>query len=246
MLKIINKYIEGMKSAVVVLLCLISSSFFAQNFSVERGSFTHAKELRHAIHVKLEPEAKEVSSEWRSFIRSKLDLRLKGNWRERRAEGVEINKLSDSTLSLYFRFNEIQTGTEFFIVMKYENGDYFSHESNSNEFQFMENLVHDFLRDYLPGYYNNLIEETNKEISKLEKSIKSTKKSIERNDKSIEKNKSRIRSLEDDTQQRQRENQDLKKAQAEAEKVNAIEKSTLQERRSKLERAKNELLKTKN
>lgn len=235
-----------MKSVVLVFMSLVSFSFFAQNFSVEPGSYTHAKGLRQAIHVKLEPETKAVSNEWRSFLRSKLNLRLKGNWRDRRAEGVTVNSLSDSTVSIFFRFNEIQTGTEFFIVMKYENGDYFSREENNDAFNKMEDLVHEFLRGYLPGYYNALIAETNKEISKLEKSIKSTKKSIERNDKAIEKNQSRIRSLEDDTKKRQRDNEDLKKKQAEAEKVNATEKSTLQERRSNLERAKSELLKTKN
>jgi len=234
-----------MKSLSILFALFFLLTINAQDFSVENGSISHGKELRHAIHVKLEPEVKDVSKEVRSFMRSKLDLKLKGNWRERRAEGVLIPKLSDSTVSMYFNFKESPSGTEFFVIMKYENGDYFTREANSNEFAFMEETVNDFLRDYLPGYYTKLIEETNKEISKLEKSIKSSKKSISKNDKQIEKNQNQIRSLEDDIRKRQRKNEDLKKEQSKNEGVNSTQKSKLQERRSKLESAKSELMKTK-
>ena len=234
-----------MKTSIIFCTFFLTLTLNAQNFSVENGSVTHAKELRHAIHVKLEPEVKNVSKEFRSFLRSKLDLRLKGNWRERRAEGISIPKLSDSTLSIYINFKESPSGTEFFVFMKYAQGDYFTREINHNEFVFMEDVVNEFLREYLPGYYNNLIQETNKAISRLEKTIKSSKKSIAKNDKQIEKNQSRIRSLEDDVKKRQRENEDLKKEQAKNESVNAAEKSKLQERRRNLESAKSELLKTK-
>ncbi len=235
-----------MKSLSTLFALFFVLTLNAQNFSVENGSISHGKELRHAIHVKLEPEAKDVSKEFKSFMRSKLDLKLKGNWRERRAEGEMVPKLSDSTISMYIDFNESPSGTEFFVIMKYENGDYFTREANSNEFAFMEKTVNEFLRDYLPEYYSNLIDETNKEISKLEKSIKSSKKSISKNEKQIEKNQDKIRSLEDDIKERQRENEDLKKEQAQDENVNSDKKSKLQERRRNLESAKSELLKTKN
>lgn len=232
--------------SLVLFIIVCTAGLAQQEFVVEKGSYTHGKGLRNAIHVKLEPEAKEVSGEFKSFLKDKYDIRLKGSWKERRFEETKVKGLSDSLVNAYFIFKEVTGGTEVFVVMKYPEGKYLTTVDEAKAFTFIEEVMHEFLRGYLPGYYNDLIEETNKEIGELEKTIQSTTKSIEKNEKAIEKNKEKIRDLEDDIKERERENEDLRKQQGAAEKVNTEEKARLQERKSKLEGTKSKLINFKN
>ena len=231
------------KLSIAIVSIITPFFFYAQQTKVEKSSTSYEGKLRDAIHVVVEPSSKEVAKAWKSYVSDKLGQKLKGGNDEQRAEAVNIPQISDQMINLYSKFEDnTPSGTNMYVFVGKGNDVFFNPTDDSASFNKIENVVKDFLRSYLPNYYNEMIETSSKTIEGTQKTLSSLNKSVEKNTEGIKKNDEKIKKLEDsNTKLKSTLDQDTK---TKIEQENALKEQTnhLNEQKSRYEATKSVLM----
>lgn len=221
-------------TALITFLLFLTFHLSAQSLVPEKSTIEHNNKLRPCLMVKLDPEPKTLKNAWIDFLRKEYDFKLKGmGWFSNNdllhAEEVTIEKLSSKQMDFYTYVEEDENGSEMKVFASLGYDIYLTEEKYPVEFEKMNEMMVSFLKQYLPKYYNKIIDESSKRVKSLNKEITSLKKNIEDNNGNIEKLNNQIeqykKSIEENSQQ-----------------LNAAE-IKLKGRQEKLERVKNKLQK---
>ena len=153
----------------------------AQGTKIENSSTTFEKTLRPAIHVVVEPEAKDVAKAWKAYVADNLGQKLKGGNSLMSAEGVNILQISDQMLNFYTQIEDNKpAGTSMYVFAGKGADQFFNPNDDQVAFDKMKGIVKSFLGSYLPTYYNNMIATTQKTVDKTQKTLESINKTVEK------------------------------------------------------------------
>ena len=181
----------------VLILCaaiLSSYAIQAQSITPTKSTVEHNEHLRPCIIVHLEPETRTLKKAWVKFLKKEYDLKLKGagfltNKELLSAEKVVVEKLSFKEMDFYTYIVEDEKGSEMNVFVSFGYDIYVNEVDYPNEFQSMNDILAEFLRGYLPGYYNDKIKSSSKKVNSLKKEINSLTKDINKNSRKIEEHK---------------------------------------------------------
>ncbi len=191
----------------VLVFCWITAAN-AQSLSIYQGVVDYEKQEYPCIEVRLSPEPKAVKKAWEDFLKKEYDVNLKGigflaNRDVLQAEAVKFEELTEKKLDFYTEVvaEEGMTRMSVFASLGYDihlapSGEY------ASGFRTLENIVRQFLQDYLPEYHNDRIDTLTKEAEDLEKDI-------EKLDEEQKDNEKRIAELEKELEDLRKDNQSL-------------------------------------
>jgi prefoldin subunit 5 len=217
---------------VISLLIFMSLNNIAQSLVPEKSTIEHNNKMRPCLMVKLDPEPKTLKNAWIDFLRKEYDFKLKGmGWFSNKdllhAEEVTIEKLSSKQMDFYTYVEEDENGSEMKVFASLGYDIYLNEKEYPVEFEKMNEMMVSFLKQYLPKYYNKIIDESAKRVKSLNKEITTLKKNIKDNNENIEKLNNEIEQYKTSIEEN-------------SIKLNAAE-SKLKGRQDKLERVKTKL-----
>jgi hypothetical protein len=229
-----------MKKAIIILSSFLLTFFVnAQQTIFETSSTTINGKLQPAIHVVVEPEVKDVNKAWETYVKDVLGQKLKGNKDEQRAEAVNIPQLSDQMVNLYSQTKaNSPSGTNMYVALGKGNDAFFNPNQDSATFNKLSGVVKDFLRSYLPSYYNAQIAISEKAVAGTQKTLTSLSKTIEKSSSSIAKNDEKIKKLEESNTSLKKELDEATKSKTENDASLKTQTETLNGQKSRFEKAK--------
>jgi hypothetical protein len=196
-----------MKSTIYKLfstLIIVLLAFSAQAVSIETGEYERGDEKRPGIRVYLDASPDEVRDAYIDFLKDKYDFKLKGdglfaNKDELYAEEIMVQEIIDKKVNWYAEIIETDNSQEktrmtIFVNLGYDV--YLSEDQYGAAFAKVYAGVTDFVKMYVPEYYEELIEDAKKEIEDLEEDTSDLKNDIEKNHKDIKKLKAEIEEME--------------------------------------------------
>lgn len=185
-----------MKPIVVVLIssCLLLNSWTvsSQTFEPKQSTVEHNNGIRPCIVVNIDPEPKTLKKVWAKFLRKEYHVKLKGkglfgNNDLLYSKEVRIDQLSSKQMDFYTQIVEDENGSEMKIFVSLGYDIYFNEEDYPGEFKLLSDILVSFLKQYLPEYYKEDIEDSAKRVKKLKKEIASLETNKKRNTERIEK-----------------------------------------------------------
>ncbi|MEN0051093.1 MAG: hypothetical protein AAF806_28780 [Bacteroidota bacterium] len=182
------------------LLMLLSTCFaYAQVIPVN-STIKHNKEERSCLMVRIEPEAKEVKKAWEDYLNDKYDFKLDGigllaNRDMLKAEKVMIDDISNKAMNLYTEVVEDGDQTRMKVFAAYGYDFYIDEGTLPLEYTALRNIFEDFLKTYLPDYYEKGIEETEELIADLRNDREDLSKAIENDEERIKELEQEIKDM---------------------------------------------------
>lgn len=209
---------------------LVTLKVNAQSLVPEKSTIEHNNSMRSCLLVKLDPEPKTLKNAWIDFLKKEYDFKLNGmGWFSNKdllhAEEVTIQKLSSKKMDFYTYVVEDENGSEMKVFASLGYDIYLNEEQYPVEFKAMNEMIVSFLKQYLPEYYNKIINESADRVKSLNREIKSLKEDIKDNNDNIEKLSKEIEkfkaSIEDNSQKLKVAEIKLKGRQDKLERVRA-------------------------
>jgi methyl-accepting chemotaxis protein len=213
----------------------------AQVLDVRQTLVDHNNEQRFALAVNFEAPPKEVKEAWTDFIKSELDIKMKGfgflsNKDLLSAERVSIPQISENKLSFYTLFQETDDEEEIimnvFVAFGYDI--YLNRREYPEEYAVLRDMVNQFVHGFVPAYYQEQIDATSEVVNDLEEEIADLNKEVEKNKKDIEKNQKEIEELKS-------ENESLMESISENSNKLNTKKQLLTQQQGKLQTVEEEL-----
>ncbi|MEB8329484.1 hypothetical protein OO009_08945 [Flavobacteriaceae bacterium KMM 6897] len=177
-------------------------SLNAQTIVPKDGSITHNGKLRPCILVSLDPKPDDLKEAWRDYLSDTYDFKLKGigflkNKDLLSAEDVIIQKISQNKINFYTNIVESELGSEMKVFASLDNKKYINQKDLGKEYKALNNIVENFLNTYLPIYYQEMLEDTNKNYENLSKDVANLNEEIVDDSEKIEELKKEIKDLSD-------------------------------------------------
>lgn len=156
------------------------------------------KAQRPCIQVNLDPEPKTLKNAWRDYLKDNYDFKLKGigflsNKDLLSAEAITVNQISSKAMDFYTHIVEDENGSEMKVFVRHGYDIYISKEDQPNEYEALREILESFIKTYLPKYYEDKINDTEKRVNELTEERNDLKKKIEENSSKIEKLKNEIK-----------------------------------------------------
>jgi len=184
-----------MKKYITLILVLTIGCFHtqleAQDLTVSDGYTEYDDVKRPAVKVILEPSTKAVKKAWRDWMEDRYDVDVDGfgflkNKDVLKIEGQRVSAISDKKMDVYARFDKKGDYTEMYIF-----GDYGydilvepGYEEN-NDYNRMRTMTYNFLNEYLPGFYEEKVEEKEDMVNDLQDDYEDAKNELAENKKEI-------------------------------------------------------------
>ncbi len=222
-----------MKKTFFLLITLLTMQGFAQtSIKPSNATIKFEKEQRPCIIVNLDPEPKTLKQAWKNYLKDNYNFKLKGigfltNKDLLSAEAVTIPKISSKAMDFYTNIVEDDNGSEMKIFARYGYDIYISKKQFPKEYNAIYEIVENFMKTYLPNYYEQRLNDTQKRVKELTKESENLQDEISNNTEDIKKLKKEIEEKQDKLKSNTK---DLESA-----------KEKLTKRQEKLERIKSSL-----
>lgn len=217
--------------------------FFAQQTKIERSGTNYQDKLRPAIHVLAEPPVKDLSKAWDKYVNDVLGQKMKSKKNIYSAEAVVITKLSNQIVNFYSKFEEnTPSGTSMYVFVGTGNDKFMTPSTDATAFDNLEGIVKDFLRSYLPQYYNAQIADATKNVEKTQKEVLNMASKITSDSSKIVKNEEKITSLKGENVELKKTIETNKITKATTDELLLKQKETLKNQKARFEKAKAALL----
>lgn len=210
------------------ILFMLSAHLNAQILTPYKGKVLQDNILRPCLVVNVGPEPKTLKKAWVKFLKKNYDLKLRGiglfsNSDLLYAKEVQVENISPKKMNFYTYIIEDSVGSEMSVFASLGYDIYLNEEEYIVEFNAMNDMLSSFLKVYLPEYYTDRINESEKRVNNLKKEIKGLKEDIENNLEKIEKRNNEITKMRaeivDNTQKLSIAEKKLKGRQDKLEKV---------------------------
>lgn len=181
----------------IFTLCILSTLLFyfgsnAQTLTPVKSTIEHNEQIRACLMVKLDPEPKTLKNAWIDYLDNQYDFKLKGmglfsNKELLTAEEVSIPKISSKKMNFYTNVVEDGDGSEMKVFASLGYDIYLNDEKYPAEFNSIKEIMTAFLKQYLPQYYKEVIEESSEKVKGLTEEIKDINDDIKDKEDDIEK-----------------------------------------------------------
>lgn len=205
-----------MKSIITFLIISLTvQNLFAQKLQPVDATISYDGKSRPCLFIKVDPEAKTLKEEWNDFLKDNYDLKLKGigflaNKDLMSRKEVIVDEISTNAMNFYTEIIEGETGSEMRVFASF-GYDIYIDASMQKEYAALRSMMVTFLNDYIPNYYQEIIDDTEKVVSNLSKDESKLKKSIAKDSKKITKLKSEIESLTEEVSENNSELEEVQK-----------------------------------
>lgn len=157
---------------------------------------------RACIQVNLDPEPKTLKSAWRDYLKDKYDFKLKGigflsNKDLLSAEAINVKRISTNTIDFYTHIVEDDNGSEMKVFARHGYDIYIAKENYPNEYKAVREILENFIKFYLPKYYEERINDTEKRVNDLTEETTDLKDNIDKWSSEIAKLKNEIKEKEE-------------------------------------------------
>ncbi|MEM9886170.1 MAG: hypothetical protein AAF849_09775 [Bacteroidota bacterium] len=210
-------------------ICLVYAQVIPVNSTIQ-----HNKDERTCLMVRIAPEAKEVKKAWEDYLKDKYDFKLDGigllsNKEMLKAEKIMMKDVSNKAMNLYTEVVEDGEQTRMKVFAAYGYDFYINERTMPLEYASLRNVFENFLKSYLPNYYEKGIEETEDFITEL-------KDDREDLNEAIVNDEEQIKELEQEIEDRKEELKANRKKLADAEIKLEKKEEELQSLQKKLQR----------
>lgn len=205
-----------MKKIILLSTLIYAFSFFtnAQVYNIKDATFVVKDMARPCISITFEPDAKEAGKAWKKFLKKKYDFKLKSDrGDDLKAEEVVFPAITTRTMDFYTKFekNRKEKTTTMNVLVSFGYDVYLNKSDNSSEHSALMGIIKEFSVEFLRSYYNESLQELNKDLSKLSKDKTGTIKENENLANDIEKNKQTIIDLKKENEEKAQLIEDNKK-----------------------------------
>lgn len=215
---------------------------FAQEVTVEEGSYLREKVERPGIRATLYPAPKEVKKAFKDYLKKNYGIKLDGigfltNKDELYAKDVSFEEISQKNMNLYAEIikSKESDNTQMTIYGALGYDIYLAPRSRyAYEFSNLKKVVDGFLNRYLVDYYEEQLEKAEETLSNVEKDKQKIANNIDNKEATIEQNKSEIEAL-------RKEIERLRKELTDKEKQLISVEENYEERMKKLKAVKKDL-----
>lgn len=151
---------------------LAAQHLSAQSTLPYAGTIVHNNAARPCLVVNVDPEPDLLKDAWRDFLKENYDFKLKGigflsNKGLLSAEQVVVGQLSSKEMDFYIHVIEDENGSEMKVFAAFGYDMYVDSISMPAEYRELKTILERFLRNYLPEYHQELIEEKEKRVREL-------------------------------------------------------------------------------
>jgi hypothetical protein len=161
------------------------------------------KAQRPCIQVNLDPEPKTLKNACKDYLKANYDFKLKGigffsNKDLLSAEGITLNQISSKKMDFYTHIVEDENGSEMKVFIRHDYDIYITKENTPDEYEVLCEILEDFIKSYLPTYYQGKINDTEKRVNQLTKEQNDLKNKIDESSSNVEKLKDEIEQQEEE------------------------------------------------
>lgn len=170
---------------------LAAQNLPAQSIQPSAGTIIHNDAPRPCLVVNVDPEPKTLKKAWKDFLQDHYDFKLKGigflrNKDLLSAEQVVVEQISSKEMDFYTHIVEDDNGSEMKVFAAFGYDLYVDSTNMPAEYNAMKAILERFLKDYLPKYHRELVEETEKTVKELSEEQADLKKDIKKDEEEIE------------------------------------------------------------
>lgn len=195
---------------IALLVLMLSANVKAQEVDPRKGTIDHNDGERPCLVVNIDHEPKPLKKAWKSFLKDNYDLKIKGigfltNKDLLYKEDIVVEEISSKRMNFYTEIVEDEVGSEMKVFASFGYDIYIDENETPEEFKVMEKMFNEFLKYYLPKYYEGEVKATKKKVKELTKNVSSLKKDISKNKSDIEKHKEEIEKLTEEVAEKESE-----------------------------------------
>lgn len=198
------------KTLAVASATLLLSTSNAQTTIPENGTVQYEKKSVPALIIHVDPETKTLKKAWRDYIKDQHDIKLKGigflsNKDVLSAEGVTFSAISDKMIDFHTKIIEDENGSEMSVFATFGYDSYISPKESPEAYNHMRSILETFLKSYIPNYYQDLVNDTQKVVDDLTKDHAKLSRQIEKDSQKIEKLTEELEELRNDVEENEAE-----------------------------------------
>ncbi len=160
--------------SILVLFVLLISNFnlSGQKLAVTDQTINYDDQIQPSIKVILKPNSKEVKKAYKDWMEDNQDVDVDGfgflkNKDVLKIEKEQIKGISDNKMDLFAKIIDKGEYTEMEVFGSFGYDLHVDPTTYPHEYRRMKAIVYAFLNDYLPGYYNEIVEDTEELIGDL-------------------------------------------------------------------------------
>ncbi len=204
-----------MKKITFISLLLLSVFGFAQNLEPVQDKIDYEEDIFDCWKVSITPETYDVKKAFRSYIKDKYSIRMKGigmfsNKDVLYAEDVVIDKISSKRVNFYASIIDIDGVSEIKVFGGYGYALSFNNDKLKEEFTAIRSILVGFLNSYLPDYYKEKVKDANKRYADYVEKDEDLNNEIKSNKEKIEKLQQENTELSKDIEENQKEIKEFK------------------------------------
>ncbi len=204
----------------------------AQTISPTESTIQHKDAQRPCLSVVVDPTEDELEDAWEDFLKDNYKIKLGGAGFLGMGnllvdEEVIVPAISGKTMDFYTNIKKTEDGTEMKVFAAFGYDVYVDPVEMPAEHKAIKTMMTKFLSEYLPEYFREKVEISEKRVKKLTKAGEKLEKKQKKYAEKIEDLKKDIEETE--------------KALEENQTANATESALLKERKAKLERILQEI-----
>ena len=198
----------------------------AQKLDYADGTIMYEDEKINTIDVTLDPKVSTIKDKFEDWMDDNYDVDLDGtkllffDADYMSANGVVIPEISDRKIDLKVKVDETTAGmTKLNMFASFGYDNWITEDKHPEEYAALRSIVNEFVRDYLPEYYldqvedaeekvddlkedrddlNDDMQDNEEKIKKLEAENRELTKKLKENQKLIDQSKSRLKAKNKD------------------------------------------------
>ncbi len=189
-------------SILILLFFLVSNlQLNGQELAVTDQTIEHDDQTQPSVKVILKPDSKEVKKAYKKWMEDKQDVDVDGFGFLKNKDILKIEKsklkgISDNKMDLFARIIDKGDYTEMDVFGSFGYDLHIDPVVYPHEYRRMKAIVYAFLNDFLPGYYEEIVEDTQELIGDIQEDKSEANEKIVDNRDEIEKLKKENAELE--------------------------------------------------
>lgn len=180
-------------SILILLSFLVSAlNLNGQELAVTDQTINYDDQNQPSVKIILKPNSKTVKKAYKNWMEDKQDVDVDGFGFLKNKDVLKIKKsnlkgISDNKMDLYAKIIDKGEYTEMDVFGSFGYDLHIDPVAYPHEYRRMKTMVYAFLNDFLPGYYKEIVEDTQDLIGDLQEDKSDAKDELADNRKEIEK-----------------------------------------------------------
>ncbi len=201
----------------LLLLLIPTTNTYGQLCKISDDNARFEKALRPAVKITVDIPMDEVKSGFNDFVKDHFDTNLKGYGLLARKDEVhtefeDMPLLAQNAIRLIGSFTESGDETHLYLLAQWEDESFVTPSEDPDEYQNLRRAAIDFTQNFVPTYYAELVEDSNKAYEKASNDLEKKKAELEKNEDDLRKLKQEIIELENEIRENKVEIETLRES----------------------------------